>query len=101
MGAPRVGVVGMVLRDAMLLTGAGIAVGLPLALVVTREMGSMLYGLGTVDVVTVIGSVLALSAVAAFAGRGGGRAVSSGVVWRIALLRDAARCAALHYAAVS
>ena len=68
LGAPRVGVVGMVLRDAMLLTGAGIAVGLPLALVVTREMGSMLYGLGTVDVVTVIGSVLALSAVAAFAG---------------------------------
>ncbi|MES1261391.1 MAG: FtsX-like permease family protein, partial [Acidobacteriota bacterium] len=68
LGAGRVGVVGMVLRDAMLLTAIGIAIGLPLALVVTRQMASVLYGLGTIDLVTVICSVTALSTVAAIAG---------------------------------
>jgi predicted permease len=68
LGAERVGVVGMVLRDAMLLAAAGMAIGLPLALAATRQMASVLYGLGTVDPPTVIGSVLALSAVAALAG---------------------------------
>jgi predicted permease len=68
LGAERTGVVGMVLRDAMLLTLAGIAVGLPLALMITRQMGSMLYGLGSIDGVTVAGSVIALSVVAMIAG---------------------------------
>jgi predicted permease len=68
LGAERTGVVGMVLRDAMLLTLAGIAVGLPLALVITRQMGSILYGLGSIDGVTVAASVIALSVVAMIAG---------------------------------
>jgi predicted permease len=68
LGAERTGVVGMVLRDAMLLTGAGIAVGLPLALAITRQIASMLYGLGSIDMMTVVCSVTALSTVAALAG---------------------------------
>jgi predicted permease len=68
LGAERVGVVGMVLRDAMLLAGIGMAAGLPLSLVVTRQMASMLYGLGSVDVPTVVYSMLALGLVAALAG---------------------------------
>jgi ABC-type antimicrobial peptide transport system permease subunit len=68
LGAERVGVVGMVLRDAMLLAGIGMVVGLPLALLATRRMSSMLYGLGSLDVPSVVYSMLALSAVAAVAG---------------------------------
>jgi predicted permease len=68
LGAERVGVVRMVLRDAMLLAGIGMVVGLPLALLATRQMSSMLYGLGSIDVPSVVYSMLALSMVAAIAG---------------------------------
>jgi predicted permease len=68
LGAERLGVVGMVLRDAMMLVGAGLAIGLPLALLVTRELESMLYGLGRIDPISVIGSAAALGLVAAVAG---------------------------------
>jgi predicted permease len=68
LGAERVGVVGMVLRDAMLLAAFGMAIGLPLTLIFTRQMSSVLYGLGSIDGASVISSVLALSAVAAIAG---------------------------------
>jgi predicted permease len=68
LGAERVGVLGMVLRDALLLAGAGMLIGLPLAWVVTREMQSMLYGLGGFDVWSVAGSVAALSVVVLVAG---------------------------------
>ena len=68
LGAERVGVVGMVLRDAMALAGIGMAIGLPLALLATRQMASMLYGLGRVDVQSVVYSMVALGLVAAIAG---------------------------------
>jgi ABC-type antimicrobial peptide transport system permease subunit len=68
LGAGRVGVLGMVLRDALLLAGAGMLTGLPLAWVVTREMQSMLYGLGGFDLLSVAGSVAALSIVVLVAG---------------------------------
>jgi predicted permease len=68
LGAERSGVVGMVLRDAMTLAGAGLAIGLPLALLVTRQLESMLYGLGRIDPISVVGSAAALSLVAAVAG---------------------------------
>jgi ABC-type antimicrobial peptide transport system permease subunit len=44
------------------------AIGLPLALLVTRQMASMLYGLGSIDLPSVALSMLALSVVAAVAG---------------------------------
>ncbi|MDE3197938.1 MAG: ABC transporter permease [Acidobacteriota bacterium] len=68
LGAERVGVLGMVLRDSMLLTGIGIAAGLPLALVATRQMDSLLYGLSGLDTVSILSAVAALVAVAAIAG---------------------------------
>jgi ABC-type antimicrobial peptide transport system permease subunit len=68
LGAERVGVLGMVLRDAMLLAGAGMLIGLPLAWVATREMQSMLYGLGSFDGLSVAGSVAALGIVVLIAG---------------------------------
>jgi macrolide transport system ATP-binding/permease protein len=68
LGAERAGVVGMVLRDAMLLTGWGMAIGLPLTLFTTRQMASVLYGMGSIDTPSVIVAILTLSGVAAPAG---------------------------------
>ncbi len=68
LGAGRTGVVGMVLRDAMTLTLAGIVIGLPLALAATKQMASVLYGLGSMDPASVLFAVAALSLVAALAG---------------------------------
>ncbi len=68
LGAERVGVIGMVLRDAIMLTAIGLAAGLPLVLVASRQMGSMLYGMASVDVISLVGSVAALSVVAVVAG---------------------------------
>jgi len=68
LGAERVGVVGMVLRDAILLAGAGMLIGLPLAWLATREIQAMLYGLSGFDAVSVAGSVAALGVVVLVAG---------------------------------
>jgi predicted permease len=68
LGAKQTGVLGMVLRDAMMLVGAGVLLGVPLALAATRQLQSLLYGIGTVDIYSVMGSVAALAAVAAIAG---------------------------------
>jgi predicted permease len=68
LGAARVGVLGMILRDALILAGAGMLIGLPLALLVTRKIGSILYGLDGFDLVSVAGSIAALSAVVLVAG---------------------------------
>lgn len=48
-GAQRGQVVWMVLRDSLLLTGIGAAIGLPLALLTGKAMASMLYGLKPSD----------------------------------------------------
>jgi predicted permease len=64
LGAERIGVLGLVLGDAMRLTGVGMLIGIPLSLVATREFGSMLYGLGAIDLYSVGGAILALSLVA-------------------------------------
>ena len=68
LGAERVSVLGMVLRDAMLLVGAGVVIGLPLAWAAGRSLKSLLYGLSGFDVMSALGAVLALAAVAALAG---------------------------------
>ena len=68
LGAERVGVLGMVMRDAMTLVAAGSVVGLPLAFVAGRVLKSMLYGLSGFDVVSAVVAVVVLALVAAFAG---------------------------------
>lgn len=58
---------GMVLRDTALLAAAGVAIGLPLALVAARWLGGLLHGtspadpavFGTVTVVTMAAALLA------------------------------------------
>ena len=57
LGAGRMQVLGNVLREALWMAGGGIAVGVLLALWLTRFVKSMLYGLGAADPVAVGGTV--------------------------------------------
>jgi predicted permease len=67
LGAERVGVLGMVMRDALTLTLAGIGVGLPISLLAGRELQSMLYGLSGFDAITIAVSAVTLGLAAALA----------------------------------
>ncbi len=73
-GARRAQVVWMILKDGLLLTAAGVALGIPLAMLVGRALTSSLYGVKPLDassyVLAVLGvAVVALAACAVPAGR--------------------------------
>jgi ABC-type antimicrobial peptide transport system permease subunit len=63
-----VSVLGMVMGDAMLLVGIGIAIGIPLSIGAGRVMQSLLYGLSSFDAISAAAAVASLSLVAALAG---------------------------------
>jgi predicted permease len=67
LGANRVNVLGLVAKDAFLLVGMGIAIGLPLTMAVGRLLNSHLYGIGSFDARIIFGSILALLVSAAAA----------------------------------
>ncbi len=67
LGAERGGVIWMVLREALLLVGTGIAIGVPLALALARSVSSLLYGLTPTDSLTISAAVVLLFVVAAVA----------------------------------
>ena len=60
LGFSQQSAVSMVLREVFVLVCAGIVLGLPLALIITRSVSSLLYGLTPDDPLTVIASVGAL-----------------------------------------
>jgi predicted permease len=67
LGADRAAVLGMILRQVLLTAGGGIAIGLPAALVATRVVQSLLYGVKTNDAVSFVmaaGVVLAVAVLA-------------------------------------
>jgi len=68
LGAQKRRVLGMVLKESLLLVAVGIALGLPIAFAATRLVKSFLFGLSPTDPLTLLGSTLALAAVAALAG---------------------------------
>ncbi len=68
LGASQSGILRMVLREALVLTAAGIAVGLLAAAGLTRTLSSLLYGLEAGDPATFMGVVLLLVLTAAAAG---------------------------------
>jgi predicted permease len=68
LGAERTMIVGMVLRETMALIGAGLAVGIPAALGAAQVLRGQLFGVGTVDPVTIALTSLLLIAVALLAG---------------------------------
>lgn len=68
LGAGRSSVVGMVLREAMLQTGLGLAIGIPVALLCVRFLKTQLYGVAGNDVTVLVSATLALAVSACIAG---------------------------------
>jgi predicted permease len=68
LGAERGSVMWLVLRDVALMVGAGVAAGLPLALMLSRLAQSQLFGLSAHDPLAIAGAAAILAAVALVAG---------------------------------
>ena len=70
LGASRIQVLGMVIRESLWVLGLGLAVGIPLTLFATQSLKAMLYGVSALDPV-IFGLAIAVltlvSACAAFA----------------------------------
>ncbi len=68
LGARRRQILAMVLREAVRITAIGIAIGVPLALLASHFMGSMLFGLEPTDKPTLFAALLGILAVGLAAG---------------------------------
>jgi ABC-type antimicrobial peptide transport system permease subunit len=68
LGAQRTAVLWIVLRETLVLALVGIAIGIPSALLSTRLIDSMLFGLSPGDLPTITSASLLLLLVALFAG---------------------------------
>ena len=68
MGAQRENILWMVLRETLTLALLGIAIGIPAALVASRLIATMLFGITPTDLPTMAVVSALLLAVAAFAG---------------------------------
>jgi ABC-type antimicrobial peptide transport system permease subunit len=64
LGAARQDVLIMVVRQALKIAGAGIAIGLPASLALTQLMAGLLYGVKASDPLTFVAASLFLGAVA-------------------------------------
>jgi predicted permease len=63
-GARREQVVWMMLKDSLLLTAAGVLMGIPLAMLVGRALASSLYGVKPLDAVTYLSAMVGVAIVA-------------------------------------
>jgi macrolide transport system ATP-binding/permease protein len=68
LGAGRAGVVGMVMRGAMLQAGIGLAIGIPVALLCVRFIKSQLYDVNSRDLSVMAAAIVVLAASACIAG---------------------------------
>jgi putative ABC transport system permease protein len=68
LGASRNSILNMILRETLVLTFAGLAVGLPCALAASHLVGHMLFNVSANDPATLAAVAFSLAAVAAFAG---------------------------------
>jgi putative ABC transport system permease protein len=67
LGAQTGNILRMVVGNGMLLTGLGLAIGLPLAFVLARTLSSLLFGVEATDAMAFVGLPLVLAAVAGLA----------------------------------
>ena len=70
LGAQRRGVVRMILREVAILVISGLAIGLPVALAMSKLIASLLYGLKPNDPITLTTAGLTLLLAALLAGYG-------------------------------
>ena len=68
LGARPQGVLWLILRETLLLAGLGVALGVPAILAAKQLISSLLYGLAPTDPLCLVGGVVVMLAVAAFAG---------------------------------
>jgi predicted permease len=68
LGAGRRSVLWMVLRESLLVVACGLAVGTPAALILTRYVASMLFGVKQYDAPTIVVTLLLLAGAGALAG---------------------------------
>jgi ABC-type antimicrobial peptide transport system permease subunit len=68
LGAPRAQVVWMVMRETLVLVAAGLAIGIPVALGVSKYVSTQLYGVKATDMASAAGALVILAVVAAGAG---------------------------------
>jgi len=68
LGAPQKSILGLVMRDVVLVLASGLAAGTCISLAVVGLLQKMLFGLAARDTVTLLASIGVLSAVAFFAG---------------------------------
>jgi ABC-type antimicrobial peptide transport system permease subunit len=68
LGALRIDVIAMVMREVFILIGAGMAAGFALALALADLIRSQLYGLNPRDPLTFVGSAIVLTVAASLAG---------------------------------
>ena len=68
LGAQHADVLQLVLREAMLLVGVGLAIGIPVSLASSRVLHGFLFGLNSTDPLSLTAVVLLLGTVAAIAG---------------------------------
>lgn len=67
LGASRADIVALVVRQAMTLTGFGVALGLAGAMVASRALITLLFGVSRLDPITYLGVIALLGAVSAMA----------------------------------
>jgi predicted permease len=68
LGAQRTDVLGLVMRESMLLVGIGIAIGLGIAIAASRLITTLLFGLPARDPMTMIAAIAVMALVSALAG---------------------------------
>ncbi|HEY2822919.1 MAG TPA: ABC transporter permease [Candidatus Acidoferrum sp.] len=68
LGARKASVLWLVLRETMILVTIGIAIGIPVAYVLSRYVESQLYGVKPTDIATGLAALAVLAAVAAISG---------------------------------
>jgi putative ABC transport system permease protein len=67
LGAPRGSILGLVVRQGMILTGLGVAIGLSGAVSASQAIAAMLFGVSRLDPVTYVGVIALLAGVSAIA----------------------------------
>jgi ABC-type antimicrobial peptide transport system permease subunit len=67
LGARKSGVLWLVLRQSIVMLGIGFLIGVPLALLAARALGTQLFGVRAMDPVTLGGALLVLTITGVFA----------------------------------